>query len=369
MKRMVKALLLGICFISLESFTDDRKQRRGSRGNQGARAVSADPGRTVNPFRRRSNEAHRMWLNSLHHEDWQERQEAVKNWKTHIHSGPQDVFFSLTGRLGDENLAIRNLTIEIFEEMSESYPYFIPEIAEALGKKYANDTEELVLKKTEMLNQFLGKVRMVTLSLPNSVKILEAVYERSEEGLSIAGKPKVQAASVELSGKALDQFVEQIHYVSSSLPDNTKVVSLISRGLQIAFKGITSESSEGQLFAEKILKEVFQKNSLPEAMTWKLVSELAGKGFSSSNVEVRKGVIVFLTATAEIYPALASQINSLVKRRLKKEKSRRVKDIFNKALEKLAEIAKSNSQNTNDEGQTPVFGKCEESWAVEKSTN
>ena len=369
MKRMFKVLLLGICFISLESLTDDRKRRRGSRRDQGARAVSSDPGRTVSLFRRRSNEAHRMWLNSLHHENWAERKEAVEDWKSYVHSGPQDVFFSLEGHLKDDYPAVRNTTVEVLREMSEKYSYFIPEIAEALGKKYANDTAELILKKTEILNQFLGKVRMVTLSLPNSVKILEAVYERSEEGLSIAGKPKVQAASVELLEKALDQFVEQIHYVSPSLPDDTKVVSLISRGLQIVFKGMACEFPEGQLVADKILKEVLQKNSLPEAMTWKLVSEVAGKGFSNSNTEVRKGVLVFLTATAEIYPVLASQIISLVERRLKKERSRRVKDIFNKALEKLTEIAKNNSQNTNDKGQTPVFGECGESWAVEKSTN
>ena len=215
-----------------------------------------------------------------------------------------------------------------------SNQHLIPKIIKAIGTVqhvFHYDTEELNLKKIEALNEifdrmgnqlFSSRIALVQFDNTDIHIIFEAVYNISEISFSTEN-PKVQSAAAKLLYKVfITQYAEVIRF-GFAQHTNELQAALIGKGVLIALKGFASKFSEVKLVMDELLRKVFKEYWF-EHMVLKIASETAREGFSSSDPEIRKGVVIFLTAAAEKYPELNSQITSLISKsnRQNKEKDR-----------------------------------------------
>ena len=303
-------------------------------------------------------------------------------------ASPQDLVLFLVQKLFDENIPVKDadaaaevLKILVKASMRDFSSGDHPEnllsipsdIAEALGKNVNNDTEEVILKKIEVLTGILegmDKKDLVTLfTVPQIDKVFETVYSLSEAGFSVVGNSKVQIAAAKLLHKAfIDMWAEEFRlYIDRNMSKTIDIFT--SRNLKIlpiALKGFASKIPEVRFTMDQLLKRVFVMH-WPEHIVLKIASETAREGFSNANPEIRRGVVIFLTATAEAYPVeLNSQITSLISNRQKKERNRKTKRAIRKALERLKASAKANESLIRRHEEInrlmSAAGRCEEKW-------
>ena len=289
--------------------------------------------------------------------NWKLRLNAVKNWKIGIepNNPNSENLFLLSLRLADKSQKVRKATVTAFEEMAkeEKYKDLKFTVMRALAKRRPRDTDNLFLRKIKIVTEIFKRNKLsngynslqgyyyILPNIENSGldKVFVFLYEMAGTGMSNEQNIELQRAAIQLLDAIMESLTEELNKAVYGTFVESQFFDCLLKGLQIIATGLTDKNPEVRTAIIDLLRKTLGQSKNLFDFGWKVASEIipliAKKGFSHSDYKIRKNIINLFLDIVEFYPYLNSEIEAILKERLKKEKSHHMKIFIKKSLRKL----------------------------------